>query len=161
MKALRVLLAVGCLFVMTPAMGALAETEGGEGGLATGRIGQCSGYPVPPFATWTVNGISYTAANICHIYSGTVSGVVRGIQFTAIFPDGSRKGFGHETLTGSVAGYQGTADLSFTLTRPCFPSCPAQIHIRSEGGTGGLEDLELDLLAVGVGPFTYSGTYSL
>jgi hypothetical protein len=143
---------------MTPATVGLAETENGS---ATGAIGQCPGYPVPPFATWTVNGVTYTVANICHLYSGTVSGIVSGVQYTAIFPDGSRKGFGDETLTGSVAGHQGTAELSFTFTRPCFPSCPGQIHIWSEGGAGGLEDLELDLLAVGVGPFTYSGTYSL
>lgn len=157
MKALRVLLAVGWLFVMTPATVALAETEDSS---ATGAIAQCFGYPVPPFATWSLNGVTYTAANICHVYTGTVSGEVRGLQYTAIFPDGSRNGFGNETLTGSVAGHQGTAELSFRLSRPC-PSCPAQIHIWSEGGAGGLEDLELDLLAVGVGPFTYSGTYSV
>lgn len=128
---------------------------------ANGTIGQCPGYPIPPYSIQPrADGTILTIGNICHVYQGTISAVVNGIQYTTIFPDTSRLVHGTETLAGTVAGVAGAAELSFEGARPCFPTCPATIHIVSEEGSGGLEDLELDLTAVGGAALTYSGTYS-
>ena len=158
MRALRSWLVLAAVTLAIPLTAATASADAGS---ASGTMVQCPGYPVPPFQTLTREGIKLTIGNICHVYSGTVSGTVRGVQYTVILADGSRMVAGQETLTGRVAGRRGLADLRFTGTRPCFPACPATIHVQAVDGSRGLEGLQLDITAVGAGVLTYSGTYTL
>ncbi len=131
-----------------------------EQGSVSGALDQCDGFPVPPSDSMTRNGVTFTVGDICHVYSGTVTGVVKGTQYTASFADSSRLIAGQESFEGSVAGRQGTADLTFRGSRPCFPTCPATVHITSTSGARDLEGLQLDLSAVGGASLTYSGTYA-
>lgn len=158
MRALRTWLVLAAAALAIPLTAASAAADAGS---ASGTIQQCPGYPVPPFQTLTREGIKFTIGNICHVYAGTVSGTVRGVQYTVILADGSRMVAGQETLTGSVAGRRGRADLRFSGTRPCFPSCPTTVHLQAINGSRGLHGLQLDITAVGVGILTYSGTYAL
>jgi hypothetical protein len=158
MRALRPWLIVAATILAIPLTATAASPESGP---ASGTIVQCPGFPVPPFQTLSGGGITFTIGNICHVYAGTVSGTVRGVQYTVLLADGSRLVAGQEILTGSVAGRDGQADLRFSGTRPCFPACPATIHVQAVDGSGGLEGLQLDITAVGAGVLTYSGTYAL
>lgn len=158
MRALRTWLVLAAATLAIPLTAATASADAGS---ASGTIQQCPGYPVPPFQTLTRDGITLTIGNICHVYAGTLSGTVRGVQYTVLLADGSRMVAGQETFTGSVAGSEGLADLRFSGTRPCFPGCPATIHIQAIVGSQGLEGLQLDITAVGAGVLTYSGTYTL
>jgi hypothetical protein len=157
-KALRIWLVLAAASLTIPLTAASALADAGS---ASGTIQQCPGYPVPPFQSLTREGIKLTIGNICHTYAGTVSGTVRGVQYTIILADGSRMVAGEETLTGSVAGRHGLADLRFSGTRPCFPGCPTTIHLQAVDGSRGLRGLQLDITAVGVGILSYSGTYAL
>jgi len=157
-RALRTWLVLAAATLAIPLTAASASADAGS---ASGTIVQCPGYPVPPFQTMTSEGITLTIGNICHGYSGTVSGTVRGIQYTVLLSDGSRMVAGQESFTGSVAGSSGLADFRFSGTRPCFPGCPATIHVQAIDGSQGLEGLQLDVTAVGAGVLTYSGTYTL
>jgi hypothetical protein len=95
-----------------------------------------------------------------HVYSGTVTGVVKGTQYTVSFADSSRLIAGQESFEGSVEGRQGTATLTFRGSRPCFPTCPVTVHITSASGAGDLKGLQLDLTAIGGASLNYSGTYA-
>ncbi len=158
MRALRVLIALAALTLAIPMTTAVA----GNALPANGTISICPGYPQPPFAVEVQgDGTIFTAANVCKVWAGTVQGTAVGIQYTTIYPDTSRTFEGTETLVGTVAGIGGTADFNFEGSRPCFPGCSGTIYITSQDGTGGLENLELNVTATGSGSFTYIGSYSL
>lgn len=158
MRALRIWLVLAAATLAIPLTAASASADRG---LASGAIQQCPGYPVAPFQTLTREGIKLTIAEICHVYAGTVSGTVRGVQYTVILADGSRMVAGQETLTGTVADRRGIAELRFSGMRPCFPNCSTTIHLQAVDGSRGLRGLQLDITAVGAGVLTYSGTYAL
>lgn len=150
-------LSVVAASLLITAVGVPAE----EGTPAGGTITQCPGFPIPPFSTRTEDGVTITVGDICHVYAGTIEAVVLGVQRTTIFPDGSRILMGEETLVGTIGGRSGTAELHFRGTRDCVPTCPVTIEVRSEHGSGNLDDLHLSVTAVGVKVLVYSGTYRL
>jgi hypothetical protein len=158
MKSLKILMSMGALALVIPLS---AEAGQPTSGTALGTVVQCAGYPVPPFRTLAGEGIVLTIGQICHVYAGTVAGVVKGTQYTVVMPDSSRLIGGQVQFVGSVAGQQGIADLRFDGTRSCFPTCPATVHVYSTDAMRGLEGLRLDLSVTGPGPFTYRGTYAL
>lgn len=159
MKSLRILTSLSALAIFVP-LSAAAAADQPPSGTASGTVVQCAGYPVAPFQTLTREGVTLTIGQICHVYAGTVAGVVKGTQYTTILPDTGRLVGGQVQFVGSVAGRRGVADLRFDGVRSCFPGCPANTHVYAVGATRGLTGLQLDLTATGLGPFTYTGTYS-
>jgi hypothetical protein len=159
MKSLRILTSLSALAIFVP-LSAAAAPDQPTSGAASGTVVQCAGYPVPPFQTLAREGVTLTIGQICHVYAGTVAGVVKGTQYTVILPDTSRLVGGQVQFVGSVAGRQGVADLRFDGTRSCFPGCPATTHAYSVDAMRGLTGLQLDLTVIGLGPFTYTGRYS-
>ena len=159
MKSLRILTSLSALAIFVP-LSAAAAADQPTSGTASGTVVQCAGYPVAPFQTLTREGVTLTIGQICHVYAGTVAGVVKGTQYTTILPDTSRLVGGQVQFVGSVAGRRGVADLRFDGTRSCFPTCPATTHVNAVDARRGLTGLQLDLTVTGVGPFTYTGTYS-
>jgi hypothetical protein len=159
MKSLRILASLGALAIFVP-LSAAAAPDQPTSGTASGTVVQCAGYPVAPFQTLTREGVVLTIGQICHVYAGTVAGVVKGTQYTTILPDTSRLVGGQVQFVGSVAGRRGVADLRFDGSRNCFPGCPATTQVNAVDATRGLTGLQLDLTVTGLGPFTYTGTYS-
>jgi hypothetical protein len=157
LKSLRILISLSALAVVIPLSAAADQPASGT---ASGTVTQCAGYPVAPFQTISREGVVLTIGQICHVYAGTVAGVVKGTQYTTIFPDTGRLIGGQVQFVGSVAGRRGVADLRFDGTRGCFPSCSANLHAYSVDAMRGLTGLRLDLTVTGPGPFAYTGTYS-
>jgi hypothetical protein len=156
-KSLRILIGLSALALVIPLSAAADEPTSGT---ASGTVNQCAGYPVAPFQTLTREGVTMTIGQICHVYAGTVAGIVKGTQYTTILPDTGRLVGGQVQFVGSIAGRRGVADLRFDGVRACFPGCPANTHVYAVGATRGLTGLQLDLIATGLGPFIYTGTYS-
>jgi hypothetical protein len=156
-KSLRILISLSALALVIPLSAAADEPTSGT---ASGTVTQCPGYPVAPFKTLAREGVVLTIGDICHVYAGTVAGVVRGTQYTTIFPDTGRLIGGQVQFVGSVAGRRGVADLRFDGMRSCFPTCSANLHAYSVDAMRGLTGLRLDLAITGPGPFVYTGTYS-
>ena len=157
MKSLRILISLAALSMVIPLSAAAGQAQSGT---ASGTVNQCAGYPVAPFTTVSREGVSLTIGQICHVYAGTVAGVVKGTQYTTILPDTSRLVAGQAQFVGSVADRRGVADLRFDGMRSCFPACPATVHVYAVDGRHGLAGLQLDLAVTGPGPFVYTGTYS-
>jgi hypothetical protein len=159
MKSLRILTSLTALAILIP-LSAAAAPDQPTSGTASGTVAQCTGYPVAPFQTLARGGVMLTIGQICHVYAGTVAGVVRGTQYTVILPDTGRLVGGQVQFVGSVAGRRGVADLRFDGTRSCFPGCPATVHVHAVDAMRGLTGLRLDLTVTGLGPNLYTGTYS-
>jgi hypothetical protein len=157
MKSLRILISLAALSMVIPLSAAAGQPQAGT---ASGTVNQCAGYPVPPFTTVAREGVVLTIGQICHVYAGTVAGVVKGTQYTVVLPDTSRLIGGQVQFVGTVADRRGVADLRFDGTRSCFPGCPATVHVYAVDGMRGLSGLQLDLTVTGLGPFTYTGTYA-
>jgi hypothetical protein len=157
MKSLRILISLSALALVIPLSAAADEPASGS---ASGTVTQCAGYPVAPFQTLAREGVTLTIGQICHVYAGTVAGVVKGTQYTVILSDTSRLIGGQVQFEGSIAGRRGAADLRFDGQRSCFPSCSANLHAYSIDAMRGLTGLGLDLTITGPGPFAYTGTYS-
>jgi hypothetical protein len=157
MKSLRILISLSALALVIPLSAAAKEPTSGT---ASGTVVQCAGYPVPPFQTLAREGVVLTIGDICHVYAGTVAGVVKGVQYAVILPDTGRLIGGQVQFVGSIAGRRGVADLRFDGTRSCFPTCSATLRAYSVDAMRGLRGLGLDLAVTGPGPFTYTGTYS-
>lgn len=159
MRFLRLWLTLGAVAILTPLA---ASADAPTSGTASGTVVQCAGFPIPPFTTLTSDGVKFTIGNSCRVDSGTISGVVTGLQYTVTAPDGTRMSAGTERLLGSVAGRRGAADLRWEGTRACA-TCSIHNHVYAVDGKGGLEGLRLDVIVTGpgTGPFTYAGTYSL
>jgi hypothetical protein len=157
MKSLKILLSLSALALIVPLSATANEPTSGT---ASGTVVQCAGYPVQPFTTQAREGVTLTIGQICHVYAGTVAGVVKGTQYTVVLSDTSRLIGGQVQFVGNVAGRRGVADLRFDGQRSCFPACPAALHAYSIDAMRGLAGLRLDLSVTGPGPFTYTGTYS-
>ncbi len=164
MRRLAPWLVVTAAILLLP-IAAVAAGDDGSGqplaGRAVGTITLCPGFPVPPSEKLLNDGVLLTRGEVCHVYSGTISGTLRGTQDTAVFSDTSRIAFGTEQLDGSVAGRSGMAEFSYSASRPCFPTCPSTVHLTATSGSGALRGLTLEITAFGGATLAYSGTYSL
>ncbi|HET9847108.1 MAG TPA: hypothetical protein VFR68_00955 [Candidatus Dormibacteraeota bacterium] len=157
MRFFRLCLSVGALALVVPMTATAAESSSGT---ASGAIAPCQGYPQPPFKTLSRGGVTFTVKNTCNVYSGTVSGVARGTQYTAVLTDGSRLLAGQERFEGSIAVRRGIADFRFDGNQPCTSGCPRTISVHAVDGSRGLDGVSLELTLAGQASLTYTGSYS-
>ena len=157
MRFFRLWLSVGALALLVPLTATAAEPASGT---ASGAVAPCQGYPLPPFKILVRGGVTFTVKNTCNVYSGTVSGVVRGTQYTAVLTDGSRLLAGQERFEGSIAARRGVADFRFDGNQPCTSGCLRTINVHAVDGSRGLEDVGLELTLAGQASLTYIGSYS-